>query len=48
MPMADPRDPLPKAVGVYDRPRLRRSTSLILITGVVVVAIVFVLMFVLR
>jgi hypothetical protein len=40
--------PLPKAIGVYDRPKLRRSSRLLVIVGVVVVAIAFVLMILLR
>jgi hypothetical protein len=39
---------LPKAVGVYDRPRVRRSTRLMIIVGIVVVAIMFVLLVLLR
>ena len=39
---------LPKAVGVYDRPRVRRSTRLITILVIAVVAIVFVLFVLLR
>ena len=39
---------LPKAVGVYDRPRFNRSSRLLLWGGVAVVAIVFVLMVLLR
>lgn len=41
-------DRLPKAVGVYDRPRVRRSTRLMIIVGIVVVAIMFVLLVLLR
>jgi hypothetical protein len=39
---------LPKAVGVYDRPRTRRSTRLLILLVIAVVAIVFVLMVLLR
>jgi hypothetical protein len=39
---------LPKAVGVYDRPRVPRSSRLLILLGAVVVAIVFVVMILLR
>ena len=39
---------LPRAVGVYDRPRFRRSRLLMLLLGAIVVAIVFVWMILLR
>ena len=39
---------LPKAVGVYDRPRVRRSSRLLILLGIVVVVIAFVLMILLR
>jgi len=39
---------LPKAVGVYDRPRVRRSSRLMILLGIAVVAIAFVLMILLR
>ena len=39
---------LPKAVGVYDRPRMRRSTRLLILVGIVVVAIMFVMLVLLR
>jgi hypothetical protein len=39
---------LPKAVGVYDRPRIRRSSRMLIGVGVVVVAIVIVLVVLLR
>jgi predicted nucleic acid-binding Zn ribbon protein len=42
------RGPLPRAVGVYDRPRVRRSRLLLMLLGAIVVAIVFVWMFLLR
>jgi len=41
---ADDTGRLPKAVGVYDRPRVRRSTRLMIIVGIVVVAIMFVML----
>ena len=39
---------LPKAVGVYDRPRFRRSSRILVGAGVIVVAIVIVLVILLR
>jgi hypothetical protein len=39
---------LPKAVGVYDRPRVRRSSRILIGAGVLVVAIVIVLVILLR
>ena len=39
---------LPKAVGTYDRPRVRRSSRILIGAGVVVVAIVIVLVILLR
>jgi len=39
---------LPKAVGVYDRPRVRRSSRILIGAGLVVVAIVIVLVVLLR
>jgi hypothetical protein len=41
-------DRLPKAVGVYDRPRVRRSTRLLVIVGVVMLAVAFVVVILLR
>jgi hypothetical protein len=43
-----PEKPLPKAVGVYDRPRVRRSTRVLVAAGVAVVAILIVVMILLR
>ena len=40
--------PLPKAVGVYDRPKVRRSTRLMIIVGVVMLAVAFVVVILLR
>ena len=40
--------PLPKSVGVYDRPRVKRSTRILLVYGAVVVAILIVLVILLR
>jgi hypothetical protein len=39
---------LPRAVGVYDRPRFRRSSRILIVAGVVVVAILIVLLILLR
>jgi hypothetical protein len=47
-PESDQAARLPKAVGVYDRPTLRRSSRILLGAGVVVVAIVIVLVILLR
>jgi hypothetical protein len=44
----DPDGRLPKAVGVYDRPRVARSSRMLIGMGVVVVAIVIVLVILLR
>jgi hypothetical protein len=41
-------DKLPRAVGVYDRPRMRRSTRILVAGGLAVVAILIVLMILLR
>ena len=41
-------DKLPRAVGVYDRPRMRRSTRILVGGGLAVVAILIVLMIILR
>jgi hypothetical protein len=41
-------DKLPRAVGVYDRPRMRRSTRILVAGGLIVVAILIVLMILLR
>jgi hypothetical protein len=41
-------NPLPKAVGVYDRPKVRRSTRLMIIVGVVMLAVAFVVVILLR
>lgn len=41
-------DKLPRAVGVYDRPRTRRSTRILVAGGLTVVAILIVLMILLR
>jgi hypothetical protein len=39
---------LPKAVGVYDRPKVRRSTRLLVLVGVVMLAVAFVVVILLR
>jgi len=41
-------DRLPKAVGVYDRPKVRRSTRLMIVVGVVMLAVAFVVVILLR
>lgn len=46
-PVRDSRGRLPRAVGVYDRPRFRRSRALVL-AGAIVVAIVVVWVILLR
>ena len=44
----DEKQRLPKAIGVYDRPKLSRGVRLLIVAGVAVVAIVFVLMVLLK
>ena len=44
----EPGKPLPRALGVYDRPRFRRSRMLLLLLGAIVVAIVVVWMILLH
>jgi hypothetical protein len=48
VPEQNNRDPLPKAVGVYDRPKVRRSTRLLVLVGVLMLAVAFVVVILLR
>ena len=41
-------DKLPRAVGFYDRPRVKRSTRILIAGGMAVVAILIVLVILLR
>ena len=41
-------DKLPRAVGVYDRPRIRRSARILIAGGITVVAILIVLVILLK
>ena len=48
VPEPQKSDQLPKAVGVYDRPKVMRSTRLLVIVGVVMLAVAFVVVILLR
>ena len=48
IPQVPENNQLPKAVGVYDRPKVRRSTRLMIIVGVVMLAVAFVVVILLR